>query len=419
MRKIFLLCVLLCISTKAKAEWEPDMRLTNDTAKSYTSYSNQRNIASEGEYIHIVWWDERNGNCDIFYKRSTDSGVTWETGLALTTDTGRSDCPSIAVSGGVVNVIWESNRDDKNIEIYFRRSTDYGVTWEPEIMLAKAILSSTKIQTSIALDSSNVHIVWCDKRDKQWEIYYKHSSDFGVTWGTDTCLTNTRYSFLPSISVSKGIVNIVWADYESTYEDIFSIRSSDGGITWSEVIHLTDANGNSTYPSISVSNSLAVVTWQDERNGGNPQIFYKISTDNGESWDEDQLLTDSSGYFAFANVSVSSSNIHIVWYDHKNREIFYKRTTNCGLSWEPDFKLTEVEESNDAIVHPFVSASGTAVYIVWPDNRNDTNSEIYFKRNPTGNAVGVEEEQNTEQQNFYPNPADDLIYFDIDKKQSG
>jgi len=39
-------------------------------------------------------------------------------------------------------------------------------------------------------------------------------------------------------------------------------------------------------------------------------------------------------------------------------------------------------------MYPFVSASGTTVHCIWSDYRNG-NWEIYYKRNPTGNPIGI------------------------------
>ncbi len=42
----------------------------------------------------------------------------------------------------------------------------------------------------IAINGSVVHVVWSDERDGNYEIYYKRSTDGGVSWGADTRLTN-------------------------------------------------------------------------------------------------------------------------------------------------------------------------------------------------------------------------------------
>jgi hypothetical protein len=72
MKKI-LLTLALFSALFARAQWEPDVRLTNDTSSSWTSWSTQHAIATCGDSIHVVWQDERTGDAEIYYKRSIDA----------------------------------------------------------------------------------------------------------------------------------------------------------------------------------------------------------------------------------------------------------------------------------------------------------------------------------------------------------
>ena len=79
MKKHYLICSMLLLGTLiSQAQWQPDVRLTNDAGLSATTaYSNARCIASSGDTVHVVWSDNRlGGNYEIFYKRSTDGGLS-------------------------------------------------------------------------------------------------------------------------------------------------------------------------------------------------------------------------------------------------------------------------------------------------------------------------------------------------------
>ena len=79
----------------------PDMRLTNESGNSYTSYNNAWCVASNGNVVHIVWYDDRHGgyhNYEIYYKRSTDGGVKWGADKRLTNNTAISRYPSMLQS---------------------------------------------------------------------------------------------------------------------------------------------------------------------------------------------------------------------------------------------------------------------------------------------------------------------------------
>ncbi len=84
-------------STDGGTSWGADSRLTSDTA-----YSGWPCIAASGTGVHAFWWDGRDGNPEIYYKRSTDAGATWEADTRLTNDTATSaSIPFVALSGAV------------------------------------------------------------------------------------------------------------------------------------------------------------------------------------------------------------------------------------------------------------------------------------------------------------------------------
>ena len=67
-------------------------------------------IAVSGNNVHVVWEDVTPGNCDILYRRSTDSGATFPNVIKnLSSNAGISQLPAIAVSGNNVHVVWEDD----------------------------------------------------------------------------------------------------------------------------------------------------------------------------------------------------------------------------------------------------------------------------------------------------------------------
>ncbi|MCK4396050.1 exo-alpha-sialidase, partial [candidate division WOR-3 bacterium] len=165
---IMLLIFFFSILSSLFAQWEPDERLTFDAADSYTSENNAWCVAAEEDTVHVVWYDHRDGNWEIYYKRSTDGGTSWETDTRLTDNSVQSWYPSIAVEGSDVHVVWYDIRDG-NWEIYYKRSTDGGTSWGTDTRLTDNINFSW--YPSVAVEGSNVHVVWYDTRDGNWEIY--------------------------------------------------------------------------------------------------------------------------------------------------------------------------------------------------------------------------------------------------------
>ncbi len=363
-------------------QWEQDIRLTNDVNNSFLPVNNQRAIFSNGDTIHIVWEDDRNGNYEIYYKRSLNNGNTWGNDFRLTVNPNLSTQPSISVSGLNVHVVWLDTRDG-NWEIYYKNSSDGGNTWSADKRLTNN--PSYSYSPCVFASSSYVHVVWVDERDGNKEIYYKRSTDNGNTWGNDLRLTDNPFtSTNPSLWVSGSNVHIVWQEDRDGNYEIYYKRSVDGGNTWSSDIRLTNNPNNSLYPSISASGSNIHVVWVDERDG-NEEIYYKRSNDNGNSWGSDLRLTNNPQYSFYPYIFSSGSNVHVVWTDTRdgNREIYYKNSRDGGNNWEIDFRLTN---NPNVSQRPFISVSGSNVHVIWMDDR-DGNWEIYYKRNKTGNGV--------------------------------
>lgn len=380
--------LLFCFPSAVHAQWEPDVRLTYDSCASWTPFNNARCIVADSGTLHVVWRDKRDGpNGEIYYKRSTDEGVSWAPDVRLTYDSAWSAFPSISSSGPFVHLVWNDDRDG-NDEVYYRRSTDRGATWSQELCLSQD--PATSDFPSLWAVGSNVHAAWTDTRDGNYEIYYKRSTDNGETWSQDIRLTNdTAGSASPSVFCSGELVETVWGETRDGNNEVYFKRSTDQGVSWLPDVRLTYAPDFSYHPSIYISGLDVHVVWHDRRDG-HPEIYYKQSTDGGTTWSPDVRLTQNSAFKDWPSIAASGSNVHIVW--EEDNGAFYKRSTDKGVTWSQDTLLPNTSAS----FRPFLALSGGMVHVVWIDDR-DGNSEIYYKRNPPGN-IGVGESSGS----FYP-----------------
>ncbi len=383
---LILLASLFAVSSLL-AQWEPDRRLTYNSGNSRTPVNNARCVAASGDTLHMVWHDDRDGDYEIYYKRSTDGGTGWSADARLTTAAQNSWYPSLATSGADVHVVWADTRDG-NYEIYYKRSPDGGTSWEADSRLTNAPDYSGYPALAVSTQG-DVHGVWADYREGNWEIYHKRSTDRGTSWGPDERLTDDPgASGYPSVAVSGTDVHVVWFDDRDGNEEVYHKRSTDRGASWGADERLTHDPGVSGYPSLAVSGTDVHVVWFDDRDG-NEEIYHKRSTDGGMNWGADVRLTSDSSFSEHPSVAVSGPNAHLVWEDGRNgyAEIYYKGSTDRGGSWGADVRLTNAPDYSR---FPSVAASGTKVHAVWEDVRSG-NPEIFYKRNPTGN-IGVEEE---------------------------
>ena len=385
------------------AQWEPTVRLTNDPGNSSISDNNARCIAANGNTVHIVWYDDRDGNKEIYYKNSIDCGLTWGLDRRLTNDIANSIFPSIALSDSFIHVVWTDDRDG-NKEIYYKRSTDGGFSWEPDIRLTYD--NALSDFPSIAVFESDLHVVWRDNRDGNDEIYYKHSSDNGLSWGLDLRLTNNDAESLgPSVSVSGPFVHVTWRDARDGSLEIYYKRSTNGGNDWETDKRLS---GNYVYasasPSIAVSGSMVYVIYVQQVGRFNYYIEFRRSTDSGFFWEGSHLLSYNINDSKLPCIAVSGSVVHAIWLALLGPwKLIYKRSQDGGLTWESNVTLSSSSVSSSSI-----AISDSIVHVLWYDDTAG-NNEIYYKRNPNGNPVGIKiidpeiPEEFSLSQN-YPNP---------------
>jgi hypothetical protein len=114
------------------------------------------------QLAHLEW--------EIYYKRSADGGISWGPDVRLTRAPGRSMRPSIAVQGDDLYVVWFDDRDG-NVEVYFKHSADGGTSWGKDVRLTNA--PGDSMHPSVAVSHRYVHVVWFDEREGTPQIYYK------------------------------------------------------------------------------------------------------------------------------------------------------------------------------------------------------------------------------------------------------
>jgi hypothetical protein len=224
----------------------------------------------------LFWEDNTPGNHEIYYAKSTDEGSTWTANRRLTWTSGISeDAAAVVNSIGHLNLVWHDNTSG-GYEVYYRKSTDEGSTWTASRRLTWT--SGVSECPALAVDSSDFpHMFWGDNTPGDFEIYYRKSTDGGVTWTANQRLTwNSGNSLNPAIAVdSSDFLHMFWEDDTPGNFEIYYRKSLNGGAAWTANQRLTWNSGNSLNPAIAVdaSGNLHVV-WEDAT-AGNLEIYYK------------------------------------------------------------------------------------------------------------------------------------------------
>jgi hypothetical protein len=130
-------------------------------------------------HLYVTWADNRNGDCDIFFSRSTNNGVSWSAPLRINNDAlanGKIQYwPVIAVNetGNIVVMFMDTRNTANNtlIEAWVARSLDGGATWTNELVSNEPSPTNTpgsnvRFGDYIDIDyvGQNIVPVWTDER---------------------------------------------------------------------------------------------------------------------------------------------------------------------------------------------------------------------------------------------------------------
>lgn len=372
------------------AAWEPERRLTRQGAVSQTTLNFARSVAADARgRVHLMWTDERDGNREIYVKRSIDGGVSWGPPRRLSHGPGTSDNPSLAVVDDLVHVVfWDERQGGR--QIYYARSRDGGMSWEEERPLTAS--PGGPAYPSVAADGDAVHVVYVDAREGSAEVYYLRSSDGGTTWNEPERLSSRPWSsHTPTVATADGAVYAAWTDtrdqmLDGSLEEEYFRRSLDSGASWEAEQRLTHDPANSWAPSLAADASDVWIVWFDERGGG-WEIYTKRSTDRGATWTADRRLTQSPGSALRPVLAYHDDALQVVYWDDREgvEEVYGLSSTDRGDTWSPAERRS-ADDGHGSLL-PSVAAAGSGMHVVWTDGR-DGNPEIYYRRLP-GAPVGV------------------------------
>ena len=269
--------------------------LSNDNGKSYGAH-----IVISGNNVYVVWNDNSTGNGDIYFKRSADNGTSFSSTQNISHNPGNSTAAKIAAYQDNVYVVWE-DATTGNGDIYFKASLDNGTKFAGQKSLARNNGSSFNPQMTVS-PNNIIYGMWRDDTQydrsknntsdtKAIDVLYRVSLDSGRNFTTrnsiggdigDTAnFAQIATAYNEAYSGKSNDAYVVWSDIlkyrqPASYE-LFFRTITNNGTTLSDPINLSNSDGNSIIPKISVSDRVNVyVVWKEDATGNGDILFTRV-----------------------------------------------------------------------------------------------------------------------------------------------
>ncbi|HRN27333.1 MAG TPA: T9SS type A sorting domain-containing protein [Ignavibacteriaceae bacterium] len=334
------------------------------------TFSNNSHIIERGYFGKL--YEVFHSGGEIFYRRSSNNGTSWEITKRITSGNSSNTNPSIVAgvsSADVLRLVWQRKLDNTHYEIWYSYSTNSGTDWSaPAIVSGSSNVTVSYYQSNPGAGPGPTPVVASFYRGgsegtpsfilvyaDQNGLRYRLANDNNLSW------TIPANDIVPGSNLSS----IVWypclASYNSQgynvnliYDDRFAhvysqIYNEDG--TWTNRII---ADGAGTYNRMSsvaldyTNNTLGVwCGW----NGSNYVIRFRQGFANGtwSSWSKEWSTAGTNSFcpvITYYNKGGSYPyGIDILWYNTLN-QIRQKKYYGLGDNWIPADPNTQLLYSN-------------------------------------------------------------------------
>jgi len=286
--------------------------------------------------------------------------IDWSSERQVTNGVGDSRLVDIkGGSNGVVHLVWEDDREEK-VDVYYKRSTDDGVTWGEDVKLTNLTPQTIEPIPRLVTSENVVLILFSNRTENGEHVFYVLSQDAGAHFSPPKQLSfaSGDQSNAAASMVGK-VIHVVWQGYLRGQAQTIYVKSPDGGLTWDDEVALKDSGLLDRHPSLYAVGDNVFVAWS--RNDlGREAVFFRASYDSGETWEQEVQLSDFEPpiFLIFPSVASDGSAVHVIW---NWKELYYARSMDAGKTWSPPTAITYGGEVHLA---PEISAVGSQIQVV-------------------------------------------------------
>lgn len=260
--------------------------------------------------LYVTYMDqvsEDNDDMRVKFIRSTDGGTLWSTPMTIGDfGVGWQFFPWGAVDeNSNISVFFMHSSDLSLIDSYITESYDNGVSFLPPVRVSTQSSDPSQGHNyhyhGAVCSGDNTYCIWTDHRNLNEDPYFSSVGDVhylatnNISLNSDATIHNNNHI------LERGYFGKLHEVFSSD-EEIFYRRSSDNGDSWDITQRITIGNSSNNHPSIVAagqgSEDFLCLVWQRKITNTQYEIYTSFSSNSGTSWSEP---------FSPINVIVSTS----------------------------------------------------------------------------------------------------------------
>jgi hypothetical protein len=279
----------------------PEVRLASTPHISF-QYDPVIQVASTG-VVYAVWMN----NYTIVFSKSSDHGATWSSPLTVSGSLS-SDKPWLGISPSGTDVYIAFTKGTSG-DIYEAHSHNGGSTFTTATMIGTQSGKHYYYSNGLAVLPNGTAVVSASlypgvNRQTSGTITITtfRTTNGGTTWtrsNVDTVSSSVDFDSSSTTTIAGDTAGTLVLEYSGAASvggngQTYVRRSTDSGTTWSARTQLTPGTGNSSFPAIAGGTAgVFRLTWMESR-GAAWNVYYRASTDGGQTWSAEQVISDSA-----------------------------------------------------------------------------------------------------------------------------
>lgn len=314
--------IYFVVSHNGGLNFSKPMNLSNNSG-----FSEHPQIVATGDDVYVLWVDNTVGYRQVLLRSSHNAGESFTPSLRLSNVSDISFNAELDASGSNVVTVWNNYEPSKGFVVTMIVSNDRASSFENKVSLGSADRYS---YPKVRVSNGQYYATWNTNQtiDSMGRILFTSIGN-----ETNASLSSRPLkisSYLndgePQIMVIDRNVMIFWTSAnQSGGYNLYFARSSDDGYHFGKISNLSENFNDSSNVETAFDGKFLYLLWQEGVNG-NQEILLRMSTNNFSNIGKIRNVSNNNGTSECPSLSISNGRLHIVWEDDStgDHEIFYR-----------------------------------------------------------------------------------------------